>query len=180
MSANDHSFPCVDYQINTISNDSDDPHDMYPYSFKTIQIGQFPKKSQPNIYMNRKDYDNSLFNSVNLTYEYIYVDEPPDLNTIFFDSNLRKYRIRSASKKKIEYRGIAKPINNSYSQQTNKSLNNTFNKTNLTYDRKEGNSSYGTIDNYRGKKQYEKYKNINIGLNFIPNRLNKERQFETI
>ena len=91
-------IPSAKYQSNTHKVSSRNLLSINRANYTTVKTGRF---SGLNENLNLTIKKKSLLDSLNLmTPIYIYIDECPDSNVIYYDSNLKKYRTLSSSVKK--------------------------------------------------------------------------------
>jgi len=134
------SYQSKKYTSNTHKVSSRRPFTTDKNNFTTVQPRRFEDFAEnKNLTLERK----SLIESLNLEIRknnYIYVEQIPDSNVIVFDSNIRKYRIKSEENSKNPLYG--KNVTNLYkrknftinNQDISKNINNRYNKsTNYTY-----------------------------------------------
>ena len=102
MSTNSFPFPNYKYKSNTLRNHSYNPKIVNFYDTSTMKVGHYTKKKPTLISINGMPSYTQTSNYFILTPDkYIYQDECPDSNVIFFNSNLQKYRIDSLGRKQI-------------------------------------------------------------------------------
>ena len=102
MSTNNYPIPNYKYKSNTLRNRSYNPKIVNVYDTSTLKIGHYAKKKPIFISIIGMPPHIEAPNYFNLTRgNYIYQDECPDSNVIFFNSNLQKYRIDSLGRKQI-------------------------------------------------------------------------------
>ena len=155
------------YQASTLRTKSYNPKVINAYSTSTLKTNQYSRKNQTLISLNENDTNINPQNSLNIfSQNYSYQDECPEVNVIFFDSNLQKYRIdslgitqiisKSASNSmgKIKYNSntFSKSFNFSNNYKPLKTLNYSQNQSASTYKRGENKSSISnTVMTKNGK-----------------------------
>ena len=147
MNSIKHSYPIRKYQSTTFKVTSRHPLSINTNNYTAVKHQGFTN------YTANKNYtlgNKSIIDSLNLSVtknNYIYVDQMPNSNVIYYDSNLRKYRTFSATIKNQSYdtktfnlankQNLFKSkfngkytINNQYNQ-NNKYSNKTINYANI-------------------------------------------------
>ena len=125
------NFQKYKYQTSTLRNHSYNPKIVTSYNSSTVKVGHSSQNKPTLISLNGKGTNLNTFKSVNLIssiMNYIYQDDCPDSNVIFFDSNLHKYRIDSLGRKQILSRDSLSKLSEkkTYSSNTfSKSFNDT-------------------------------------------------------
>lgn len=112
------------YKSNTLRSCSYNPKIINSYNTSTLKIGHYTKKKP--FFLSFKGINSYIDGSkyLNLTLDkYIYQDECPDSNVIFFNSNLQKYRIDSLGRKQII---DSKSTEKYYSSNTFSKYNNEY------------------------------------------------------
>ena len=158
------NFQKYKYQTSTLRNHSYNPKIVTSYNSSTVKVGHSSQNKPTLISLNGKGTNLNTFKSVNLIssiMNYIYQDDCPDSNVIFFDSNLHKYRIDSLGRKQILSRDSLSKLSEkkTYSSNTfSKSFNDTDKykpkKTlNLSSIQTGSNTRYGNENNLSSKYQ---------------------------
>ena len=152
MSAQNVPLSNYKYQTSTLKTHSYNPKVINVYSTSTLKTSQYSQKKPNLISLYGNDTNLNLQNSLNImSMNYSYQDESPDVNVIFFDSNLRKYRTDSFglkqnisksvsnSMEKIKYtsKTLGKSFNSSNNYKPNRTLNYSQNQNAATYKRGE-------------------------------------------
>ena len=166
MSTNSFPFPNYKYKSNTLRNHSYNPKIVNSYDTSTMKVGHYTKKKPTLISINGMPSYTQTSNYFILTPDkYIYQDECPDSNVIFFNSNLQKYRIDSLGRKQIIDSTSSKSTEKYYSSSTfNKYYNkNRQNKTlNYSLNLNQPNNEYKRNLNILSNKN-----GVNIKQNMI-------------
>ena len=170
MDLSRHSFPNNKYKFDTYKVTS-----RHPISINTNNYTAVKHQGISN-YNVKKDYtleSKSIIDSLNLSVgknNYIYVEEMPDSNVIYYDSNLRKYRTFSAKIKNQSYE--TKTFNLTNSQNILKSkFNDKYNINNQNQNNKYNNKTFNFDKN---QSQIGNYRNTNSTKNSnVDNNLNK-------
>ena len=166
MSTNSFPFPNYKYKSNTLRNHSYNPKIVNSYDTSTMKVGHYTKKKPTLISINGMPSYAQTSNYFILTPDkYIYQDECPDSNVIFFNSNLQKYRIDSLGRKQIIDSTSSKSTEKYYSSSTfNKYYNkNRQNKTlNYSLNLNQPNNEYKRNLNILSNKN-----GVNIKQNMI-------------
>ena len=184
------------YQASTLRTKSYNPKVVNVYSTSTLKTNQYSRKNPALISLNENDTNLNPHNSLNIfSQNYSYQDECPEVNVIFFDSNLQKYRIdslgitqiisKSASNSmgKIKYNSntFSKSFNFSNNYKPLKTLNYSQNQSSSTYKRGKNKSSISNTEmNKNGKINtltISSYRSINQGKN---ERLSSSQNISTL
>ena len=137
MSTNNFPLPNYKYKSSTLRNRSYNPKIIKPYDTSTLKVSHYTQKKPTFISINGLSSYTETPNYLNLTSDkYIYQDECPDSNVIFFNSNLQKYRIDSLGRKQIIHSNskstekyyISNIFTNHNEYRPNRTLNYSLNK----------------------------------------------------
>ena len=136
------------YQSQTYKSNNHKAFSRTPLSINASRYTTFKANESQNLGRNKNFglLNKPVFESLNMERKnYIYVDNPPDTNLIFFDSNLRKYRTLSVGSK-----------NSSYNEKTYNPIRNKVNSSGIKYNQTNL-STFGKVTKNNSGNKYNQH-----------------------